>query len=104
LDDTRIPIEELIDFPTRYIFKAIGHHTLAFSGRCLAAARGALGEDRKIELRTRMSSKAAYLSVTLIARVENADELRAFLESCQTAVCSQANRAAGESSRPAASE
>ncbi len=84
MDDTRIPIEELIPFPTRYTFKVIGHHTRAFSGDALKATRKVLGEERKIELRTRLSSKAAYLSVTLVAQVENADELRAVYAALRT--------------------
>ncbi|MBI5442538.1 MAG: DUF493 domain-containing protein [Deltaproteobacteria bacterium] len=84
MDDTRIPIEELVKFPTKYTFKAIGHHKLTFTGRVLEAVRKVLGEDRKIELRTRLSSKGAYVSVTLVARVENADELRGVYAALRT--------------------
>lgn len=76
MEDARIPIEELVQFPTHYTFKAIGHHTLPFASKVLKAARDVLGEQRRIDMRTRLSSKAAYLSVTLVARLENADELR----------------------------
>lgn len=77
MDDVAIPIEELVSFPTRFVFKAVGHHTLEFSNACLKAFRRALGDERKIELRTRLSSKAAYLSVTLTTDVGSAGELRA---------------------------
>ena len=77
MEDTRIPIEELVSFPSRFVFKAIGHHTLAFSGDCLKAVRTALGDDRKVELRTRLSSKAAYVSVSLTTEVRSSDELQA---------------------------
>lgn len=75
--DARIPIEELIEFPTRFVFKAVGHHTRGFSQQALAAARRALDDDRPVELRTRLSRQGTYLSATLTARVESADELRA---------------------------
>lgn len=84
MDDTRIPIEELVDFPTRFAFKAVGHHTRSFSDDCLAAFRRAFGDDRRIELRTRLSSKAAYLSVTLTTTVESADQLRAAYAALRT--------------------
>ena len=73
----RIPVEELIEFPTAFSFKVIGHHTLAFTQRAFDAAQGALGEGRKVELRTRLSRKATYISATLTARIESADELKA---------------------------
>jgi len=75
--DSRVPIEELIEFPTRYTFKAIGHHTREFSDQVFQAARDALGGERKVELRTRLSRQGAYLSVTLTAQIESADELKA---------------------------
>jgi putative lipoic acid-binding regulatory protein len=79
--DGRIPVEELIEFPARYSFKAIGHHTREFSDRVYAAARDALDESRRVELRTRLSSKGAYLSVTLTTQIESAEELRAVYRS-----------------------
>ena len=77
MDDVAIPIEDLVAFPTRFTFKVVGHHTRAFSRDCLQAFRRVFGGERKVELRTRLSSKAAYLSVTLVTTVESADELRA---------------------------
>ena len=73
----RIPVEELMEFPTRFSFKAIGHHTRELSGDALRAVHGALGDDRRVELRTRLSRKGAYLSATLTTRIDSADELRA---------------------------
>lgn len=77
MDDVAIPIEELVDFPSRFAFKAVGHHTREFARTCLLALRRVLGDERKIELRTRLSSKAVYVSVTLTTTVESAGELRA---------------------------
>ena len=74
--DRRIPVEELIQFPTSFSFKAIGHHTLVFPQKALDAARSALPSGRKVELRTRLSRKGAYISVTLTTMLESADELR----------------------------
>jgi putative lipoic acid-binding regulatory protein len=84
VDGTRIPVEELIEFPTTYVFKAIGRHTLPFAGRVLEVARGALGDEREIELRTRLSRQGAYVSVTLLTRLESADELRAVYAALRT--------------------
>lgn len=74
--DGRITVEELIEFPTRFAFKAIGHHTRQFSQQALDAVRGAFQDGRQVELRTRLSRNGTYLSVTLTARLESADELR----------------------------
>ena len=43
VDDRRIPVEELLEFPTRFAFKAIGHHTREFSRDAFQAVVGALG-------------------------------------------------------------
>ncbi|MEW6489303.1 MAG: DUF493 domain-containing protein [Thermodesulfobacteriota bacterium] len=72
----RVPVEELLEFPTVYSFKAIGHHTREFSERCHRLAREALGGDRRVELRTRLSRQGTYLSATLTARIETAEELK----------------------------
>ncbi len=77
MDDCRIPVEELIAFPTEFAFKAVGHHTRAFAEGARRAVRDALGGERPVALRTRLSSHGVYLSATLTARVESADELRA---------------------------
>jgi len=74
--DGRVPIEELIEFPARYVFKAIGHHTRDFADRALAAVNGAFPDGRKIDLRTRLSRQGTYLSVTLTTQVESAAELK----------------------------
>ncbi len=73
----RVAVEELLEFPTAFSFKAIGHHTLHFSQQAFQAAKSALPEDRRVTLRTRLSRNGTYISVTLTATVESADELRA---------------------------
>jgi putative lipoic acid-binding regulatory protein len=77
VSDRRIPIEELIEFPTAFAFKAIGRHTFLFSQEAFEAAKSALPEDRRVQLSTRLSRDGTYVSVTLTATVESADELRA---------------------------
>lgn len=72
----RVPVEELLEFPTVYSFKAIGHHTRGFPERCHRLAQEALGGDRRVELRTRLSRQGTYLSATLTARIETAEELK----------------------------
>lgn len=79
-DEPRIPIEELIEFPTRFMFKAVGHHTVQFSGDALLAVQEALGRGRDVELRSRLSKHASYVSTTLTAVVQSADELKAVYE------------------------
>jgi len=74
--DGRVPIEELIEFPARYVFKVIGHHTRDFADRAHKVLRESFPDERKIELRTRLSRQGTYLSVTLTAQVESADELK----------------------------
>jgi putative lipoic acid-binding regulatory protein len=76
MTDRRIPVEELIDFPTSFAFKAIGHHTLGFQHEAVEATRSALPGDRRIQYRTRLSRNGTYLSVTVTATVVSADELR----------------------------
>ncbi len=73
----RIPVEELIQFPAPFTFKAIGHHTRPFARAVHQAVAGALGGDRPVELRTRLSRNGTYLSATCTARIASADELRA---------------------------
>jgi len=77
VEDRRIPVEELIEFPTRFSFKAIGHHTREFAPSAYRAVLTTVGEDRAVELRTRLSRKAAYVSATVTARIDSAEELKA---------------------------
>ncbi|MHB8766408.1 MAG: YbeD family protein [Deferrisomatales bacterium] len=77
VDDCRIPVEELLEFPTEFAFKVIGHHTREFPHRAVQAVRGALGGERPVAFRTRLSRAGTYISTTLTARVDSADELRA---------------------------
>ncbi len=77
VSDRRIPVEELLAFPTRFAFKAIGHHTRDFSRDAFQAVVGALGDDRTVTLRTRLSRNGTYISATLTTRIDSARELRA---------------------------
>lgn len=77
MNDCRIPVEELIAFPTEFSFKAVGHHTRDFTERARRAVRDALGGERPVALRTRLSRHGVYLSATLTARVDSAGELHA---------------------------
>ncbi len=80
----RIPVEELLEFPTAFAFKAIGRHALVLPDRALTAVRGVLGSQRPVGLRTRLSRNGTYISVTLSARIESADELRAVYAALRT--------------------
>ena len=70
-------MEELLEFPTPFEFKAVGPNGASFVAAVGAAARSALGPDRALEQRTRPSRHGTYVSVTLTAIVVNADELQA---------------------------
>ena len=76
MTDRRIRVEDLIDFPVSFSFKAIGHHTLGFTQDALEATKSALLGDRPVRYRTRLSRHGTYLSVTLTARIESSRELR----------------------------
>ncbi len=77
-------MEELLEFPTAFAFKAIGQHSLALPDRALAAVREVVGAERRLDLRTRLSRNGTYLSVTLSTRIESADELRAVYAALRT--------------------
>ncbi|MDF1551999.1 MAG: DUF493 domain-containing protein [Deferrisomatales bacterium] len=79
-----VPIEDLLEFPTPFEFKAVGPNQEAFVAAVEATARDALGASRTLERRTRTSRNGTYLSVTLSTRVENADELRAVYAGLRT--------------------
>jgi putative lipoic acid-binding regulatory protein len=72
-----VPVEELLEFPTRFAFKAVGPNNEAFVGAVETATRGCLDPARTVDRRTRPSRNGTYLSVTLTTRVENVDELHA---------------------------
>jgi putative lipoic acid-binding regulatory protein len=72
-----VAVEELLEFPTRFAFKAVGPNGERFVADARGAARAALGPERPLQHRARPSRQGTYVSVTLTARVENADELRA---------------------------
>lgn len=76
MEDTRIPIEELIDFPTEYSFKAVMNHTQKSTKNVLLAVQKALGDDRRVESRTRLSRNGTYISITATARLESVQELK----------------------------
>ena len=77
MSERSIPVEELLKFPARFAFKAVGPNHEAFIAATEAAVRSSLGAAPDLERRTRPSRHGTYLSVTLTTRVENADELRA---------------------------
>jgi putative lipoic acid-binding regulatory protein len=72
-----IPIEELLEFPSRFDFKAVGPNDDTFISAVETATRSSLIPTRTVERRTRPSRHGTYISVTLTTRVENADELHA---------------------------
>jgi putative lipoic acid-binding regulatory protein len=72
-----IPVEELIEFPTVFSFKAVGPHSEQFIAAAENATRGALGATSQVDRRTRPSRNGTYVSVTLDARIEDVDELHA---------------------------
>lgn len=77
MSERAVAVEELLDFPTAFAFKAVGPSSPGFVAAVAAAVRGALEPGRAIEQRSRASGHGTYCSVTLTTRVEHADELRA---------------------------
>ena len=84
MEDGRIPVEDLIEFPTSFSFKVIGHHTREFSRHAVAATRSVVIDDRGVRHRTRLSRNGTYLSVTVTATVESADELHRVYEALRS--------------------
>lgn len=72
-----IPVEELLEFPCDYIFKAFGPNDPA--ARFAAAVRAAVGETVPVPLdalKARASGKGAYVCVSVVIRLHNFDQLK----------------------------
>ncbi len=62
------PLEELIDFPAVFVFRAMGDAGDDFADRCVAAVRDALGRDPE-GVETRPSKGNRFLAVRVGALV-----------------------------------
>ncbi len=72
----RRPLEELLDFPCTYTFKAVGLATRDLAGSLRRAVQRVLGRGiEDDECRVRDSAAGRYQAVTFEFRVENGDEL-----------------------------
>lgn len=76
MDDRRISVEEFMEFPIDYSFKAVIHNTHGCAKKTLLTVQTALGDDRRVESKTRLSKKGAYISITTTARLESIEELK----------------------------
>lgn len=72
----RRPLQELLDFPCVFTFKAVGEATGAFVDDMLARVGRVLGREVKDEEHfVRQSSRGRYESVTLELFVQDGDEI-----------------------------
>lgn len=60
-------------FPETYVFKVVGENSQDFIIRVVQAATNAMGSATELEVKTRESSEKRHVSVTLLARVDDAD-------------------------------
>lgn len=75
------PIDELVDFPCVFRFKAVGEATGGFVRDMLARVARVLGRDvREEEHSVRQSAKGRYESVTLDLFVKTGDEVYSIYE------------------------
>ncbi len=75
MGDPRARFEDLLDFPTLFVFRVVGVADADFKGRCIALIQETLG--RRVEAaETRPSSRGRYCSVRLCVTALSADELR----------------------------
>jgi len=77
VSERAVAVEELLDFPTSFAFKAVGPSSEAFVTAVAAAVRGALEPGRNFEQRSRASRHSTYCAVTVTTRVEDVNELHA---------------------------
>lgn len=69
-------LEDLVDFPTVFVFRAVGRAEADFEVRCSAAVTATLGRMPD-SVDTRPSAGGRWISVRLAARVHTPDEVYA---------------------------
>lgn len=67
-------LDDLVDFPTRFVFRAMGQAREGFAQDCDRAVRDALSRPSE-SLESAPSRKGNYLSVRVAAVVEDKDEV-----------------------------
>lgn len=80
MDDHRI--EDLVEFPCDYLFKAFGPDGEAFH----EAVRAAVSTVIPVSLdavRVRSSSRSSYVCVSIVVQLHNAEQLRAIYKALQ---------------------
>jgi len=78
------PVDELLEFPCDYIFKAFGPNDAG--GLFASAVRAAVATVVPVALdaiKSRPSSNGAYLCVTLVVRLYNSTQLHAIYAALQ---------------------
>ncbi len=68
-------LEDLVDFPTSWTFRAVGATTPALEAQCRAAVEKGLGRE-VLEVQCQPSSQGRWTSVRLRVVVESANEVR----------------------------
>lgn len=69
-------LEELVDFPTEFTFRAVGPNGPGFAPQCEAAVYAALGRPAD-KVQQQASKGKAWVSVRLTVQLANADQARA---------------------------
>lgn len=70
------PLEELVEFPSVFVFRAMGEASPGFADRCVTAVRDALGREPE-GVESKPSKEARYLAVRIGATVIEPAEIHA---------------------------
>ena len=76
MSDAEPQLEDLVEFPTPWTFRAVGATTPALEAQCRAAVETSLGRE-VLDLASQPSSKGRWTSVRLKVVVQSAAEVRA---------------------------
>jgi uncharacterized protein len=85
MEPSSLPVEDLLQFPCDHVFKAFGSNDE--DGRFQAAVLDAVNRVQPVPLdatRSRTSAQGGYLCVSVVVRLENADQLRANYQALRT--------------------
>jgi len=75
MSDTEPQLEDLVEFPTPWTFRAVGATTPALEAQCRTAIEVSVGRQVQA-VASQPSSKGRWTSVRVSVTVESADEVR----------------------------
>lgn len=76
MSDTHPQLEDLVDFPTPWTFRAVGATTPTLLDQCAGAVAHSVGRGVE-QIDSQPSSKGRWTAVRVKVMVESADEVRA---------------------------